>query len=229
RSRRGLLNYSTLAYRELYDLDEARRRSEEALELSPPGGFSMPKQFAGSDLVFTDLLAGDIGRAQTQWKRRWREADAATAWTTWLIRGRLAAARAEIALEADPAEAAIEWAQESLAIARRTLRPKYEARSLTLLGRALARAGRRDDALAALRAAVPIADALVGEPARWEARAALGQVAYLLGDDEAAAAAYEEAAALVRVFASRLAPERAPVFLSRPPVARILTAASRAG
>src|SRR5581483_11241345 len=166
RSRRGLLNYSTLAYRELYDLGEARRRSEEALELSPAAGFGMPKQFAGSDLLFTDLLAGDIGRAQTEWAKRWREADEATAWTTWLIRGRLAAARAEIALEADSAETAIEWAQQSLAIARRTLRRKYEARSLSLLGRALARAGRRDEALAALRAAVPIADALVGEPAR---------------------------------------------------------------
>ncbi|HEU4942803.1 MAG TPA: adenylate/guanylate cyclase domain-containing protein, partial [Gaiellaceae bacterium] len=47
---RVILNYSALAYRELYDLDEARARSEQALELSAAEQFGMPRQFAGSDL-----------------------------------------------------------------------------------------------------------------------------------------------------------------------------------
>ena len=34
RNTRVLLNYSALAYREVFDLDEARKRTEEALELS---------------------------------------------------------------------------------------------------------------------------------------------------------------------------------------------------
>ena len=87
---RGLLNYSALAYRELHDLDEARARSEEALELSAAETFGMPRQFAGSDLLFTQLLAGDVGGAQAVWPSLWKGAEKATGWTTWLIAGRLA-------------------------------------------------------------------------------------------------------------------------------------------
>ena len=219
---RGLLNYSALAYRELYDLDEARRRSEEALELSATETFAMPRQFAGSDLVFTQLLAGDIGGAEAAWPRLWDGAKDATAWTRWLIVGRLAAARAEIALHAEHADSAVEWARRSLDVARRTRRRKYEARSLTILGQALARLRQPAEAREALVAATAIADELVGPPARWQARAALGDTAYLLGDDNTAAEAFREAAELVTSFAASLAPERAARFVAAPAVERIL-------
>ena len=224
---RVILNYSSLAYRELYDLDEARRRTEEALELSAGLSFGMPKQFAGSDLLFTQLLAGDIGGAQADWPARWKGADEATAWTTWLIAGRLACAKAEIALHAESAESAIEWSTRSIEIARRTRRRKYEARSLTLHGEALAALGRRDEALASLRGAVAIADALVGAPARWRAQAALGKAAYALGEDDVAAAAYSEAGALIETFAGTLAAERAARFLAAPAIDDILSLAGR--
>jgi class 3 adenylate cyclase/tetratricopeptide (TPR) repeat protein len=224
---RGLLNYSTLAYRELYDLVEARERSERALELSASESFGMPRQFAGSDLLFTDLLAGEIGRAQAAWPSLWSGAEEATAWTRWLIVGRLACGRAEIALHAESPESAVEWAQQAIAIARRTRRRKYEARSLTLLGQALARVGRRDEAFEALRSGVEIADALVGPPARWHARAALGELSYALGDDESAAAAYDEAASLVESFAETIAPERNARLLAAAPIDEILSLAGR--
>jgi tetratricopeptide (TPR) repeat protein len=218
---RGLLNYSSLAFRELHDLDEARRRSEEALELSAGETFGMPKQFAGSDLLFTTLLAGDVGRAQTMWPRLWEEAKEATGWTTWLIAGRLVCARAEIALHAEPPESAVEWATRAIDIARRTRRRKYEARSLTVLGQALGALGRREQALESLRSAVAIADELVGPPARWQARAALGEVAYAVGDDGVAAEAYSEAATLVETFAATLSPERAACVVSAPAIEEI--------
>ena len=224
---RGLLNYSALAYRELYDLTEARARSERALELSEGESFGMPLQFAGSDLLFTDLLAGDIGAAQAAWPSRWEGAEEATAWTTWLIVGRLLCARAEIALHAETPEAAAEWADQAITVTRRTRRRKYEARSLTLLGQAFARLGRRDEAFKALQAAVEIADDLVGPPARWHARSGLGEAAYVLGDDETAGAAYHEAAGLVESFAAALAPERRTQLLAAPPVDEILSLTGR--
>ena len=224
---RGLLNYSALAYRELYDLNEARSRSEQALELSAGESFGMPLQFAGSDLLFTQLLAGDVGGAQAAWPSRWEGAEEATAWTTWLIVGRLLCARAEIALHAETPESAVEWAERAITVTRRTRRRKYEARSLTLLGQALARAGRREEAFAALRSAVEIADDLVGPPARWHARAALGEASYALGDDESAAAAYGEAADLVESFAGALAPERKAVLMAAPPIDEIFSLAGR--
>jgi tetratricopeptide (TPR) repeat protein len=170
RNLRTLLNYSSIAYREVLDLEEARRRSEEGLEQSLASTFGMPTRFAKSDLLFTQLLAGDVGGAQAVWPSLWEDAGNATGWTTWLIAGRLAAARAEIAVHAESAESAVEWAQRGIEIARRTRRRKYEAHSLTFLGQALAKLGRGEDALQSLRAAVVIADDLVGPPARWHAQ-----------------------------------------------------------
>jgi class 3 adenylate cyclase len=227
RSITGLLNYSSLAYRELLDLEEARTRSEEALELSAGRSFGMPSAFASSDLVFTDLLADEVGRAQAAWPALWENAANATAWTNWLIYGRLAAARAEIALRAETPESAIEWAQQAIEIARRTRRRKYEARSLTVLGAALAQVGRRDEALRALRVAVAIADELVGPPGRWDARAALGRAAHALGEDDVAVSAYDEAAELAQTFASTLAPERATLLLQTPAITEIVILAGR--
>jgi class 3 adenylate cyclase/tetratricopeptide (TPR) repeat protein len=227
RSPAVVLNYSALAYRELLDLDEARRRSEEALELTAGHAFGMPRQFANSDLLFTQLLAGDIGGAQSTWPSLWKDAEKATAWTTWLIAGRLAAARAEIALHAESADSARDWAQRAVEIARRTRRRKYEAVSLTTLGEAFGRLGQRDEALRALQAAAAIADELIGAPGRWRARAGLGRVAYALGDDETAAVAYDEAGSLIETFAATLAPHRAARFVAAPGVSEILSLAGR--
>jgi tetratricopeptide (TPR) repeat protein len=222
-----LLNYSSLAYRELLDLDEARRRSERALELSEGQSFSMPWRFARSDLLITDLLSGDIEAAERAWPNLWRDAEGATGWTKWLIYGRLTAARAEIALQAETPESAVEWAQRSVDLARRTLRRKYEARSLSNLGEALVRMGRRGEAIDALRAGVAAADELIGPPGRWDARAALGRGAYALGDDNLAATAYAEGADLVGSFAETLAPERATALLNAPSISQILSLAGR--
>ena len=227
RNRRGLLNYSSLAYRELLDLEEARSRSEEALELSAGLAFGMPSAFARSDLVFTDLLADDVGRAQAIWPALWESAANSTGWTIWLIYGRLAAARAEIALRAETPESAREWAQQAIEIARRTRRRKYEARSLSVLGEALSQLGRRDEALRALRTGVAVADELVGPPGRWDARRALGRASYALGEDDVAVAAYDEAAELVETFASTLAPERATRLLQAASIEEILSLAGR--
>ncbi|MFL5945556.1 MAG: AAA family ATPase [Gaiellaceae bacterium] len=220
----GVLNYSALGYREVYDLEEARARSERALDLVAGMTFGMPKQFAGSDLIQTHLLAGDVGAAETEWPQRWEDAAHATAWTTWLVAGRLAAAHAEIALAKSAVDEALEWADRALAIARRTHRRKYEAVSLRLYGEALAQGGRGDESLGALGEAVRIADELVGPPGRWDARAALGRVAYKLGLDDDAARAYTEAKELVESFVATLAPERRATLAKSPVVDEIRSA-----
>jgi class 3 adenylate cyclase/tetratricopeptide (TPR) repeat protein len=227
RNTRNLLNYSSIAFREVLDLQEARRRSEEAVELSTGHWFPMPMRFAHSDLLFTDLLEGDVGRAQADWPARWEDAEGATSWTRWLIYTRLAVARAEIALNAEDPEPAIEWAQKSLELARATLRRKYEARALSLLGEALARAGRRDEAIQSLEAGAGLADELVNPPGRWNAYAALARAAYALGDDDRAAKASTEAADLVEAFAATLTPERSTRLLKAPAIGEILSSVGR--
>jgi tetratricopeptide (TPR) repeat protein len=222
-----VLNYSALSYRELNDLDEARGRSEEVLELTAADTFGMPRQFAGSDLLLTQILAGDVGGAQAAWPDRWESASKATAWTTWLIAGRLAYVRSEIALRAETPVAALEWADRAIQIARRTLRRKYEALSLEVFGQAMARLGRREEAMQALHSAVSLADDLIGPRGRCRARAALGRVAHQFGDDDTAARAYEEAGNLIEAFLATLAPERQAKLLNAPDVEEIVSLTGR--
>ena len=72
-----------------------------------------------------------------------------------------------------------------------------------------------------------IADELVGPPGRWHAQAALGKVAYAVGDDDTAEAAYDEAGRLIETFAATLAPERAAHLRAAPAIDEILSVAGR--
>ena len=213
-----LLNYLSLVHRELNDLSVAREHSEQALEIAGSVSFGMPRRFARSDLLMTSLLEGDIGRAQADWPGLWEDAEHATAWTKWLIYGRLAASRAEIALHAETPELAIEWSHKAIETATSTRRRKYEAIARSILGEALALQGQRDAALSELETAVRIADELIGEPARFNSRAALARAAYALGDDDRASTANAEGRALVDDFVATLAPERADLVRASPVV-----------
>jgi class 3 adenylate cyclase/tetratricopeptide (TPR) repeat protein len=216
-----LRNYTSMIHRELNDLPLARHTSELALERSLTRSFGMPRRFAQSDLLLTSLLEGEVGRAQAEWLALWEDAAEAPAWTRWLIRGRLAAARAEIALHAETPEAAVEWAQRAIGIAVSTRRRKYEAVARTTLGVALGRLGRRDESIAEHEAAVRLADELIGPPARFTARAALARTAHELGDDERAGAATTEARGLVEDFVMTLAPERVDLVRASPVVSEL--------
>src|SRR5919201_2191453 len=92
---RVLLNYSTSAFREVYDLDEARRRSEESLTIKGRStSFHMPWMNALVDLIHTDVLAGENGAAQARWEELGEAFLATPAWEQWLLAGRMAALRA---------------------------------------------------------------------------------------------------------------------------------------
>ena len=222
---RVLLNYSTMAFRELYDLDEARRRSEESLsQRGKLASFHMPWMNAAVDLIQTDLMAGDVGAAEVRWRELWDEVLATPAWERWLLGGKMAALRAEIALETEPPEAAAEWAQKAIAMARSVGRTKYENIARAILGKALLAMGRRQDAVGELREAVRGSDALGNPAARWQARANLAAVLAAVGDDEGEESAFREAAGIIREMEASLASERAKRFVATPEVARVLIA-----
>jgi class 3 adenylate cyclase/tetratricopeptide (TPR) repeat protein len=220
---RVLLNYSTTAFREIHDLEEARRRSEESLTIKGRStSFHMPWMNALVDLVHTDVLAGEIGSAETRWRDLWDDVVATPAWEQWLLAGRMAALRAQIALASDGPEAAAAWAERAIAMARRVRRVKYEAVARAVLGRALLALGRGQDAMRQLLAAAKGADALGNPAGRWRAKADLARALLATGDDEGAEHTVREAATIIHETAASLAPERAERLRSARPVAEIL-------
>jgi class 3 adenylate cyclase/tetratricopeptide (TPR) repeat protein len=222
---RVLLNYSTMAFRELYDLDEARRRSEESLsQQGRSPSFHMPWMNASVDLIQTDLMAGEVGAAEVRWRKLWDEVLATPAWERWLLGGKMAALRAGIALETEPPEAAAEWAEKAIGMARSVGRAKYESVARAILGKALLAMGRRKDALRELQEAVRGADMLGNPAARWGTRADLAAALDAAGDDEGGESALREAAGIIREVEASLAPERAKRFVATPQVARVLIA-----
>jgi tetratricopeptide (TPR) repeat protein len=212
-----------MAFRELYDLSEARRRSEESLsQQDRSASFHMPWMNALVDLIHCDVLAGEAGAAETRWRELWDEVLATPAWERWFLGGKMAALRAEMLLQQkDPASAA-EWAEKAIEMVRPVHRIKYEAVARATLGKALLALGRGQDALRELHAAVKVADALGNPSGRWRAKADLAQALVVTGNDAEAESQLREAAAIVRSVAAGLSSERVARFLAAPPIVDIV-------
>jgi class 3 adenylate cyclase/tetratricopeptide (TPR) repeat protein len=184
-----LFNMWANALRELGDLDGARTRNEEALELAERAAFPPPIVQARIDLLYADVAAGELGRAARAWPELHRQAAAMKAWHNWLTLGRLATARAEILLGTADPDVAADAAREAITHARRTRRRKYEVVSRQVLGQALLRQGRAVDAVRVFARCLRDAREL-GQPiAVMRAAAGLRDAAVAAADDERAAAA----------------------------------------
>ena len=221
---RVISNYSTVALRDIYDIEEARRRNEEALEGWEWSTFNMPWQNALVDLVFDDILAGDVEAADARWPEAWEVVIRGEAWQRWMLVGKIMQARAEIQLEMGRYDEAAEWAVKAMGAAKPVGRKKYEIASGVTLGRALIGLGRTVEAVGHLRAAVVESDDLGTPSGRWRSRAALGRALSSAGRDDEAATVLAEATQVISSVASALSPERARRFLEAEPIRQLLTA-----
>jgi tetratricopeptide (TPR) repeat protein len=223
---RVILNYSTVALRDIYDLDEARRRNEEALEQQGWSSFNMPWQNSEVDLVLADLLAGDLGSAEVKWAKAWDDVTRGAAWQRWYLVGKMAAVRAELLERTGRHDEAADWALEAIEMAIPVHRRKYEVASRITLGRAYVSMGRVSEAIDELRTAMDGADELGTPPARWQARAGLARALIAAGRDDEVEVAVSEAKGVIEDMAAGLTPERAKVFLTADPVREVLDSAS---
>jgi len=215
---------STAALRDVLELDEARRRNEEAIELFRSIGFESGVMQGEMDLLYADLAEGEVWRADRSWPELWARLGDATGWERWLAPGRLSIARAEIALLQERWEAAEEAARKAIEVARSIGREKYEVSARIALGSARLELGDVPDATAELRMAVAGADRLGHPPTRWRAHAALGRALDAARDDETAAEATRMAASIIRGFSTTLRSEHAEPVLGSPAVQEILRA-----
>jgi tetratricopeptide (TPR) repeat protein len=219
------LNMSSALYRDLFQLDEATRRNQEAAELGAAAGFANAVLQSGIDQLFTDLARGEVGRAEARWPELWDRTQNIKGTHQWLMAGRLAEAKAEIALaKGDHAEAAV-LAQEAIDQSRQVQRAKYELAARLVLGQALMALGRPDRGIDQLHTALDGIRRLGHPPTLWRAWWTLGTALAQTGQDDEAAVAVSAAASTLRTFAATLAPERAGPLLAAEPSREILSAA----
>ncbi len=216
-----IMNYSTLALREILAVEEAVARSEEVADRLGPSDFNMPWMNARADCFAGWVMSGEVRRATRAWDALWEDALGSKAWERWLVSGRLAALRAELDLFTGRSSDSLVWAQRAIDMAASAGRRKYLAVAGTTLGRALTASGLGEAAVSQLRKAVGIADS-IGTPAlRWPAHAALAEALAAAGADPSGT--WATAVSVIDDMASGLAPARAARFRSAPSVEAVLS------
>ncbi len=218
-------NYSTLALREVFALDEARSRSALVVSSLGPSEFNMPWMNGRCDLLAAELIAGEYGVVERDLPALWEEAIASRAWVRWHIGGRAASAAAELYLERGRLDEALTWAKRALDLATTVGRRKYEAIALTTIGRVLAADGNPRDAVAELKRAVTIADAVRSPLLRWQTRAALADALEAGGRGADPGAVRDEAASIIRHIVADLSQEHAAGYLAARQVEAVLSKA----
>jgi tetratricopeptide (TPR) repeat protein len=219
------LNMSSELYRDLFQLDEATLRNQEAAELGAAAGFANAVLQSGIDQLFTDLARGEVGRAEARWPELWDRTQNTKGTHQWLMAGRLAKARAEIALAKGEYAEAARLAQEAIDQSREVRRAKYELAARLVLGQALMALGQPQRGIDELHTALRGIRRLGHPPTLWRAWWTLGTGLAQTGQDAEAAAAVEAAANTLRAFAATLAPERSEPLLVAEPSREILSAA----
>jgi hypothetical protein len=216
------MNMRSGALRELGDVEAARTQSHEALELAKDSGFPPAAISARLDLLYADLVDGDLAAAEGTIVDLSETIEGAKGFHQFLWSIRATTARAEAALLAERWDDVIVFAETTLAEAERFGRRKYASRVRVALGRALLATGRGGDAVAALREAASEAEALGHLPSLWPAQAALSDALAGSGDGAGAAEARAAAVESARRFAAGLGDHYRATLTARPDVASLI-------
>jgi tetratricopeptide (TPR) repeat protein len=220
-----LMNMWAGTLRELYEVEEARRLNQEAIELAARIAFPGAIVSGRIDVAALDLLTGDVGSAEAALPQLLEAAAATKGWHQWLWTTRIRALAAEVDLAAGRCEAAAEAARAAVEHAERYSRLKYVAVARLALGSALLGQGDVAGAVDVLRQTQTEAEALKHPPSIWKTSSRLAEALSAAGDDSGAEAAARRARATVDSFAADLSDERRERFLAAPQVADLLAVA----
>ena len=218
------MNMMATALREVGDDDEARACNELGIEYAAAANFGAALSQGRIDLLFADLTAGEIGRAELAHVQITHDVEALAGWHQWLGRGRLTLAQAEISLAKGEPGVAADAAVAAREHARHVGRVKYEALACDALARAMHALGRLEDARAAALAAVAASDRLGHPPTTWRTRATLAHVLSAAGDRTGAVDAARGAREVLHAFGQRLTTLRREQLLAAPSTSSVVHA-----
>jgi class 3 adenylate cyclase/tetratricopeptide (TPR) repeat protein len=216
------MNMRAGALREIGDIAAARAQSEEALELAKDSGFPPAAISARLDLLYADLMDGEIGRVERVIPDLAEAIEDVKGFHLFLWSIRLLVARAEAAVLAGRHDEAISVAKEALDAAARFGRPKYDCLVRVPLARALLATGRAKEAADVATRAVIEAERLGHLPSRWRALAMLADAKADLGENDAASDARAAAVRSVEEFANSLSEAHRSALRSRPDVLALI-------
>lgn len=215
------INMIAGALREIFDLEGARNRNEEAIELGRQAAFPNVIFQGRADLIYVDLAAGDVGAAQAAIPKMMEDIPALKGWHEWLVRGRVQQARAEAALAAGNFEDAAGAARAAIEEAK-GMRRKYETLGMIVYASSLVGLKELEKAQRAFEQALDLAEQLKHSPTLWRCLAGASQLQHRLGNDDAAAALSERAISLIERYASSLTETHKQGFLAAESVHKIL-------
>jgi class 3 adenylate cyclase/tetratricopeptide (TPR) repeat protein len=218
------MNMRAGALREIGDLAAARAQSKEGLELAKDSGFPPAAISARLDLLFADLVDGDVGAADREIPDLGEALEGAKGFHQFLWSIRLIAARTETAFLAGRHEDALSFGQTAIAEAERFGRRKYDCLVRVPFARSLVATGRLEEAVDVLTRAIVEAERLGHLPSRWPALTALAEAKAALGDEQAADDARAAAIRSVEEFADGLTDAHRATLLSRRDVSALMSA-----
>ena len=210
------MNMMASTLREVGDDRGARECNELGIEYASSANFGAARSQGRIDLLFADVVEGEIGRAELAHREITHDVEALGGWHQWLGRGRLWLAAAEIGLAKNEPGVAVTAAVEARDHARRVGRLKYEALACDALARAMHALGRRDDARAAALAAAAASTRLDHPPTRWRTGTTLAQTLWAAGEVTDAVAAARRAREALDGFGHSLTTLRREQFLAAP-------------
>ncbi len=217
------MNMRAGALREIGDLAGARAQSHEGLELAKESAFPPAAISARLDLLYADLMSGDVAAAERSIPDLADALEGAKGFHQFLWSIRLIVARAETALLAGRHEEAIAFARTALEETDRFGRRKYDCLVRTPLAHALLATGRPEEAADVATRAVLEAERLGHLPSRWPALAALSDARAALGDDDGAADAHAAAVRSIEEFEAGLGDAHRATLRARRDVAALVT------
>ena len=199
------LNMHGWLYRELGDYENGLAFDQEGIDLSRKWGKPSPEISARLNLCLDVLYMGNPKRALDMLNKIETQIDAGEfgfhKWR-WQLRLMHALGLCFLAL-GEPAKS-LALAEEGLPLSEKNITRKYIALNHQLRGRALAASGNYDQAIAALEAAVSLADTIQYQPIRWSSRYQLAELYRQLGDEQEAQRSSSEAGGIVQTIADAI-------------------------
>jgi predicted ATPase/DNA-binding SARP family transcriptional activator len=202
------LNMRGWLFRELGDYENGLKFDQEGVEFAQQWGKASPEISARLNVCLDVLHLGNPGQALKMLNKIETQINAgAFGFHNWRWRLRLLHARGLCYLALDEPARSLALAEEGLLSAETTIARKYVALNHELRGKALAELGSIDKAIAALEAAVELADTIQYQPIRWGGRHQLAELYKQKGRERETQQTSSEAEDIIHAIADALEDE----------------------